>query len=287
MAQLVNALRADFEARFQAQLQAHPTVEVLEKNCISFKQSTYMPLAQVTEDLALLLDTFNNAIGSEYKEATGYTAVVSSLHKAAVRAAWLITHPPESEEVSKLRTACGELTSHKAQLEKDFGEVTEEYKNYMLRTRDWIERSHAEKAQWRQERAALEAQLRQPSEAPISPEMLSPEDTYALIMNIFKRSSKDDLVVQMMQRDREFISLLREFLDIAADVHSEVRTRLTLPLHSPSPDGPLSNRSVQYRLRSPTEVGLLSTRCLSTTNRQRKQFFPSPRSTAHLSDYHP
>ena len=46
--------------------------------------------------------------------------------------------------------------------------------------------------------------------SPISPEMLSPEETMNLILGIFKRSNQDSLVIQLLQQNSEFNSILHQ-----------------------------------------------------------------------------
>lgn len=101
--------------------------------------------------------------------------------------------------------------------------MTDEYKDYMLKTKGWVEQSLKEKEAWLTEKTVLNSEIDQLRRSlntlsVISPEMLSPEDTYKLVMKIFKRSSREDIVFQLLQRNPEFIETVHSFLGIAEEV---------------------------------------------------------------------
>lgn len=104
--------------------------------------------------------------------------------------------------------------------EQDLKSLTQEYKAYVLKSKDWLENSNKKREDWDLEKQKLEDKLKVQAgiieklqtSAPISPEMLSPEETTSLVLGIFKRSNQDSLVIQLLQQNSEFISMVHHLL---------------------------------------------------------------------------
>ena len=73
----------------------------------------------------------------------------------------------------------------------------------------------------------------------LSPELLSPDETCDLVLQIFKRSNKESILTQMLSRNPEFVSLVQEFVDSVMDctaemsAHSPVSQNLTFIQNQP------------------------------------------------------
>jgi predicted nucleic acid-binding Zn-ribbon protein len=96
--------------------------------------------------------------------------------------------------------------------------LSNEYKNYVLKSKEWLENSNRKKEEWNIEKSKLEEKIRELNEKladsnALSPEMLSPDETAQLVLGIFKRSSRDSLIVQLLQQNQEFMENLQSLLE--------------------------------------------------------------------------
>ena len=114
--------------------------------------------------------------------------------------------------------------------EQELKALTQEYKSYILKSKEWLETSNKKKEEWAAEKTKFEEKLEAQAEkiaklqdfAPISPEMLSPEETTGLILGIFKRSNADSAVLQLLQQNNEFMSVIHYLID--NESHNENQT---------------------------------------------------------------
>ena len=102
--------------------------------------------------------------------------------------------------------------------ENELQSLSNEYKNYVLKSREWLESSNRKKEEWNLEKIRLEEKIQDLNErlsdsSAISPEMLSPEETSALVLGIFKRSNQNSLIFQLLQQNREFIEIVTNLIE--------------------------------------------------------------------------
>ncbi|CAG9327575.1 unnamed protein product [Blepharisma stoltei] len=171
-----------------------------------------------------------------------------------------------SEEIAKLRVALEEYKERQRRYEEELKNtamikekqrkyedelknLSQEYKNHMLKTKKWIENATNEKTAWNEERSRLSQAIEEltvklkdsEENQPISPEMLSPEETCNLVLSIFNRSNKDSLITQMLQKNSDFIFILQEFID-----HNTVRRRNLSYQENLTYDLPTQNHKLAY-----------------------------------------
>lgn len=219
-----------------------------------------------------------------------YHQLLNNLHTLAIKSAWALRKEPnteiadESEEIVRLRLSLAEYKDRQRKCDEEVKNLTIEYRNYMIKTKEWVEKANIEKEESIKQKDKLiemvnhlTEKCKETEEAPIlSPEMLSPEETSNLVMSIFNRSNKESLAVQLLQRSSDFVTILQEFLDFAIDI-SEQRHRsmihenlsyesgsnhnkrfsFALNTHSSEIyDSPSTNRSPQNRPRSAIDTNL-------------------------------
>ena len=206
------------------------------------EKSSEFTYQEAKEDLVLVLEAFNSVLDKYNEDFTeslslqsklsesrsskeDYKHLINDLHKLAVKVSWIISSndspSEESSEIVKLRMNLSESKSKLAKYEEDLRKLTDEYRNYMVRTKDWIENANREKEDWEHQKEDLLEQLsiwqskaQEVEEAQcLTPEMLSPDETCSLILGIFKRSNFETLAVQLLNKNPEFLNLIQEFLD--------------------------------------------------------------------------
>lgn len=113
-----------------------------------------------------------------------------------------------------------------AEYDRQLKNISEQYRNYILKTKSCLENAAIEREEHKRTQEMLiskiesyEQRLQDYEENPsISPEMLSPEETCHLVINIFKRSNKESVITHLLQKNSEFLTLVHEFLEIPYEI---------------------------------------------------------------------
>jgi len=190
------------------------------------------------EDLQLLIDAFNAVIEkiqrspsqatrvtSTHSPKDNYKKLIKELHKTAVKVGWIYStestlNTEGSEETIKMKLALEDYKQKLSKCEDDLKRIAEEYKQYMIRTKNWVQQANSEKEDWEKSKEVFRESIKELKDRifelentpPVTPEMLSPDETCTLVMSIFKRASSNNLAEQMLSRNPEFLKILKDFL---------------------------------------------------------------------------
>jgi hypothetical protein len=197
-----------------------------DKNFLKYDRWVFIAADKVVEDLeqvkSALLTAVNKQPLSNYpcksaRKATEqrpqieYRDLVQTLGhlagevRTAVKKNMEDSRLADSDEVVRLRLVTAEYRDKLARYETELKNLTVEYKGFILKTNDRIQRLGAEKQHTEQlldtttrQLKAAEAKAKMLEDTPVlSPEMLSPEETVQLVISVLKRSSRDSLLSQL------------------------------------------------------------------------------------------
>lgn len=197
-----------------------------DKNFLKYDRWVYIAADKVVEDLeqvkTALLAAANKQIPTNYpcksarkavehRPQHDYRELVQTLWQlagdahSALRKGMDDSRMADSDEVVRLRLVIAEYRDKLARYEKELKSMTVEYKNFILKTNQRIQRLGSEKQAVELQLEGVttqlktaEAKIKRLEDTPtLSPEMLSPEETVQLVINVLKRSSRDSLLSQL------------------------------------------------------------------------------------------
>lgn len=197
-----------------------------DKNFLKYDQSDYIAAGKVIADLEELKSAFLSALSKQSsinfpcksaRKATGqpqvdYRDLTQILWKlvsevqGTVRRNMEDSRVTDGNEAVRLRLVIAEQRDKVMRYEKELKNLTVEYKTFIIKTNDRIQRLGTDKQATEQllnvltsKLKSAEAKIIRLEETPVlSPEMLSPEETVQLVISVLKRSSRDCLLSQLL-----------------------------------------------------------------------------------------
>ncbi|OMJ92316.1 hypothetical protein SteCoe_4979 [Stentor coeruleus] len=198
--------------------QATLNVEFEDTYFVRFQERLYISLEKTIDDLVKLHKNLAERLKTCFPEnflcktlKEEYFMLISMANRA-------ITLGTDQDSQKNLST---EEREKLKRYENELKTLTAEFKTHMLKSKEWLENNNKAKEEWALEKSQLETKVqslikdleKSKDSSPISPEMLSPEETSNLILGIFKRSSKDSIIIKLLLQNHEFLSVIQYLIE--------------------------------------------------------------------------
>ncbi|OMJ95827.1 hypothetical protein SteCoe_725 [Stentor coeruleus] len=193
-------------------------VECEDTYFIRFSDRLYISLEKTVEDLVKI----HKNLAEKYKTGFIETFSCKTLKEEYFMLISMVNRGISfGNEGEGSKPLTGDEREKMRRYENELKTLTAEFKMHMLKSKEWLENNNRVKEEWAAEKIRFETKIRNLTEqveksqdsCPISPEMLSPEETSNLVLGIFKRSSQDSIVIQLLTQNSEFISVLHQLLE--------------------------------------------------------------------------